>query len=311
MGRLKRIGTVSLNFALSAGAIYAIDRILAAYEALKDLKAAEREAAAASKQANESDTKMRESLISAGKLLPKDWASKQAANVWADLNRQNQLLNSITGNFGGRWYDIPGNIAGNVDKAINPYQRDVLGLGFGHDASKAARVIRERGSDLEKYDVMRGLLDKIESMNLAPQVSETIRQSLQQAFPDSFEVAMGGSIQQLTEFANKGLTTNQALEALRVAANNAAGALDMFHPEYRFPKSTEGGPPIMRPGVPHILPSRAIGGDVKSEGAAWLHPGERILPASITRGLDARYAPAGEMHGEECVIPFDQFFGGN
>jgi TP901 family phage tail tape measure protein len=68
---------------------------------------------------------------------------------------------------------------------------------------------------------------------------------------------------------------------------------------FPLPYSGRSGPmePPQKPGkkpavfpFAKLYPSRAIGGDVQSEGLVHLHAGERILPARVTRGLKSNAA---------------------
>lgn len=68
---------------------------------------------------------------------------------------------------------------------------------------------------------------------------------------------------------------------------------NMPQPGYRFgapqPGSSDSNTPAPQAKPAPLsklrVPSRAIGGDVETEGLVHLHPGERILPARVTRGL--------------------------
>lgn len=270
-GRLAAMPSAVSTSITLIGIEYAISKTMELYGALKDYQEALDDLHTTGVKGLETHKRLETELAKRGKTVPEQITKTTAATAFASLNINDQLVRGLRNDL----------------SIYMPFaaQRPYSFLTTGFDPKTAGKVFRERAPELEVASVMREFISQLKTKVPEVEQRDRVMKALEAGFPETFRTVQA-SLMELRSPADDLRTT---FSELRGTAGDASLKLKQLAAA-QFP--TVGT--LSTGGAPVPVPSRAMGGEVHSEGIVNVHPGERIIPARVTRGLSG--GRSGDMH---------------
>lgn len=261
-GRLASMpAAVSTSITL-VGVEYAISKTLELYGALRDYQEALDDLHSTGVKGLETHKRLEAELAKRGQVVPEQITKTTAATAFASLNINDQLVRGLRNDL----------------SIYMPFaaQRPYSFLTTGFDPKTAGKVFRERAPELEVASVMKEFVSQLKTKIPEGEQRDKVMKALEAGFPETFRTVQVS----LMELRSPADDLRNTLVELRGSAGGAELKLKQIA-AMQFP--TVGT--LSTGGAPVVVSSRAMGGEVQSEGMVNVHPGERIIPARVTRGL--------------------------
>jgi len=285
-GKLGSIPATVKTAIVLVGIEYAIQKVSELYNAWKEYKQALGEQADAAKGAESSYDKLEKALAAQGK-KPDQTIDKMAAiSAFQSLNINDQLLKGLRGDL-SIWFPFAGQ---------RPFGTDYTGF----NPKVAGRVFKERAPELAHLGPMKEFLRMIETMpQLTQEARAKIKETLEKDWPETFRTAKKeldgveegakAAAPELSNLAPRAKETADSFGRLSPAVSDATQAMSLFAFKLGGFVPGQGGGAVG-------APAKASGGTVISDGWAYVHAKEDIVPARVTASYNRRAQQSAPAH---------------